>query len=271
MGVEELRIASDRTVLYSRDFGTIYIAEGGTGSSPSDRPKSPSPAVRDDVSGKWYMPWGDDNLWPQFVVEESSKSDQIASLISWKVKTLISGGLIYGNLEFDDQGNERLVPFYDEEITRFMKASALKRYQREAASDYYWFNNFFPEIILSNDRSKVASITVQEATYSRYAPQDKTTGLSPFVFVSANWDKSPSIDDVAKIPLIDPYYDPAETLRNAKGFRFMYTCSFPSPGKFFYQDADWHGIFKSGWLEIEVAVPKSKLAILKNQVSIKYP
>lgn len=266
-GVREIAINEDKSVLYSGTHQFAYLLDAGEGAA---RPQAPSKAVREDQSGQWYMSWGDDNLWPQYTVEQSSKSDQIAPLINWKVKALISGGLIYGHLKFDAKGNELLVPFEDSEIDDFIAKTNLPRYAREATSDYFWFNNIFPEIILSGDRSKVATITVQEASYCRYAPQSKQTGLAPFVFISANWDKSPSESDVARVPLIDPYYDPAETMRNANGFRFIYACSFPSPGKFYYQDADWHNLFKSGWLDIEAAVPQTKKAIQKNQALIKF-
>lgn len=249
-------------ILYSSTSGTVMLSEAA--------PKAPAPTVHEDDRSNYYFPWGSDNLHPQNVVQKAWESDQIPSLLDWKIKALISGGLIYGNLEFDENGTEKLVPFDDPEISRFAFQSALKRYSREAASDYYWLNHIFAEMILSGDRSKVATITIQEASFMRFALQHETTGIIPEVYLSANWHKMPSKEKVQAIPLLDPYWDPAMTMRNAKGHRFVYTNAFPSPGKVYYQDAPWHALFNSGWLDIEKAIPEFKKSLMKNQISIKF-
>lgn len=258
-----MSIVESNGILYSTTSNAVMLSEY--------KPKlEPAVTVPEDDRNYYYFPWGADNLLPQKIVQESYGSDQIPALIDWKIKALVSGGLIYGNLEFDENGNEKLVPFNDPEISAFMFQSAMKRFSRESASDYYWFNNTFSELILTGDRTKVATITNQEATFCRFALQNANTGIVPEVFISANWHKSPNEGDVAKVPLIDPYYDPALSMRNSKGFRFIYASSFPSPGKVYYQDAPWHALFNSGWLDIEKAIPAFKKALMKNQIAIKF-
>ncbi len=251
--------------------GVLYSTRSQAVLTDVDRaPKAPVPTVEKDNRDQYYYPWGSDNLYPQSVVKKAWGSDQIPALIDWKIKALISGGLIYGNLEFDENGNEKLVPFSDPDIDAFMFQSALKRFSREAASDYYWFNQVFSELILNDSRSRVATITVQEASFCRYALQNESTGVIPSVFIFANWDKSPSKKEVSEVPLLDPYWDPSMTMRNKTGVRFMYASAFPTPGKIYYQDAAWHALFNSGWLDIEKAIPEFKKNLMKKQISIKF-
>jgi hypothetical protein len=233
-------------------------------------PKQPLPAVEADDRDYFYYPWGTDNLYPQTVAKKAWGSDQIPALLDWKIKALVSGGLIYGNLQFDENGNEKLVPFSDPDIDAFMFQSALKRFSREAASDYYWFNQVFSELILNEQRTKIATITVQEASFCRFAVQNERTGNIPFVYLFANWEKAPSERETHKIPLLDPYWDPAMSIKNRPETRFMYATAFPTPGKIYYQDAAWHALFNSGWLDIEKAIPEFKRNLMKKQISIKF-
>jgi hypothetical protein len=143
----------------------------------------------------------------------------------------------------------------------------------EAGSDFYWFYNYFPEMIVSNDRSKIVSISAQEASFCRWEKPNSSTGLVERCYINANWDNGGKEDspETIVVPVLDPYYDPVGNLKARKdGFKYIYPVSYPSPGNSFYQLAPWDSLRKNGWLELASMIPKWKKALMKNQLSIKY-
>lgn len=212
-------------------------------------------------------PWGDDNLFPQNVVKLAEKTF-VPTVIEFKVRALVSR-LIYGKVDPDTGKFNRTS---NPEIDAWLRRTSIKRYLVEAALDYYWFGNFFPEIILNNDRSEITSISVQEASYCRWSIHNPKTGLSDWCYISANWANGATATtaDTAKVRAIDPYYDPEGSLRSGRDFKYIYPVSFPSPGKSYYQLASWDSIRKNGWLELASLIPTWKKHLMKNQISIKY-
>jgi hypothetical protein len=57
---------------------------------------------------------------------------------------------------------------------------------------------------------------------------------------------------------------------NSNLYKVVYPISYPTPGKAYYQLAHWDSFRTSGWLEVAALIPKYKLALMKNQMSIKY-
>jgi hypothetical protein len=264
---------ANENVIFSADGNVVFLPELNAVAYMNDnkgKPQKPTKTVKEKRTGSQVIEyWGSNNLYPQEVVEDYAKDDQIPALIAWKIKTLISGGIIYGNLEFDKDGSEKLIPFYDAEIEDFAIKSALGRFSREAASDFYWFENVFTELILSGDKSKIATITVQEASFCRLAKQ-REDGSIPYVYISANWEKRPPLANVPKVNLLDPYYDPAGTLQKSEWQKAIYHSSFPSPDSVYYQTPTHNGLRVSGWLDIARAIPEFKKSLMKNQMTIKY-
>ncbi len=169
------------------------------------------------------------------------------------------------------EGKEEVfTPIMDQEIEMFLKRSNVKRYLIEGAMDFYWFYNLFPELILTGDRKKVASITVQESTFSRWGKQNPKTGVVDNCYISANWDRGNNPSDLAQVSVIDPYYDAVESTRDRREYKYIYPLSYPTPGKIYYQLATWDTARTSKWLGLAKKIPTFKEALLDNQISIKY-
>lgn len=260
-------------VLHDGNLGVAFLFESNavmkTGVKFPDHPTAP--AVRPLGSQKIAY-WGDDNLFPQNV-KKLADLTFIPGVIAMQVRALY-GSLEYG-VEVFDPATKKYVftPSENPDVDDFLKKTNVKRYLIEAASDFYWFGNIFPELILTNDRSKIASISVQEAMFSRFEKQNPKTGAIENCYINANWDNGGKEDDpnTTVIPVIDPYYDAVGSLQARKdGFKYIFPLSFPTPGSTFYQVAPWDSVRKSGWLEIASLIPKWKKALMTNQLSIKY-
>lgn len=239
--------------------------------------KTPRATVPTEVpqssSGKIAF-WGDDNDFPQKVIEDVRKDSELGPLLNKKADLLYAGGIVWGIPDFDDQGNEFLRPLPDKEenrkIARWMDRSRINsRYLHEGSVDLFWFFNAFPELILSNDRSEIVQLCIQAAEDCRWELQN-SAGIVPFCYISKDWP-SATEKTAKKVPVLDPYYDPADSLRKIKsGNNFIYPLSIPTPGSTYYQVADWNGLREGGWLAISQAIPKFKINLLENQLNIKY-
>src|SRR5690606_31506557 len=125
----------------------------------------------------------------------------------------------------------------DEEINEFLSHRITKRYLREAAIDFFYFWNVFPDLIKSVNGDKIAYIGTQDASWCRWGEMNKNGNIEK-CYVSANWPDA-KVNDKETLPLtvIDPYdylvVDNVKEDENLK--RFIYPVSYPSPGKAFYQ------------------------------------
>lgn len=263
----------DKRVLIDEPTGVAFLFDSSavvkTGMKFPAAPTAPSVKP---IGSRLIATWGDDNLFPQNV-KKLADLTFIPAVISMQVRALY-GTLEYGE-EIYDAATKSYVftPSTDPAVDDFLKRTNINRYLIEAASDYYWFGNVFPEIILTNDRSAIASISIQEAMFSRFEKQNIKTGLVDYCYINANWDNGGKEDDLntTKVPVIDPYYDPVGALQTRKdSFKYIYPLSFPTPGSTFYQVVPWDSVRKSGWLEIASLIPKWKKALMTNQLSIKY-
>lgn len=234
----------------------------------------PSFAVDKNTVGKKLLLWGEDNDFPQKVIADVRKNPELGTLLNKQASLLYSGGLEWGILK-KVNGKEVLEPLpeaMDIEVAEWCRKTNINRYLLEASKDIYWFYNVFPEIILSLDRKKIVQICVQAAEECRFEVQN-SKGVIENVYINAQWDDGAKETDglTKKLPVIDPYYDPAGyLLTDTRGCNYIYPLNYANPGNKFYQLPDWNSIRESGWLAVSALVPKHKEALLKNQSTIKY-
>ena len=265
-------------ILHDLTTGAFLVPEVAaavsTGNILKDLPKPTSSLIKPEGNDV-IAPWGEDNDFPQKVIADVQKVPAIGELLDKQARLLYSGGLVWGKLEYGDDGQEILKPLEKSKhdpIRLFMRRTNIDRYLMEAAVDLYWFYNVFPEIVLSYDRSEIVQICVQAAEECRWAKQNPSTGLVQTCYINANWPDAKATDALTKkLNVLDPYYDPAEALRaRTDGTNYIYPISYPTPGQKLYQLANWNSLRLSGWLDIVLAIPKFKKALLENQLTIKY-
>lgn len=214
--------------------------------------------------------WGHDNLFPQNVVRDIEKSTVIGPTLDLKVRALYGGGLVYGHEVIDADGNERFVRKKYPEIEAFFRRSNIKRYLLEATSDFYHFYNAFPELLLTADRSQVAAISAQEATFCRWSRQNENTGLTDWCLISGNWEYDLQGLKAKYVKAINPYWDSVNEVKNDKYFKYIYPISYPTPNKVQYQLAHWNAVRTSGWMDVANYIPEFKSKLFENQISLKY-
>ncbi|RZK30203.1 MAG: hypothetical protein EOO57_18135, partial [Hymenobacter sp.] len=213
-----------------------------------DIPRAPlAPTVKitgDIAEANTFAKWGTDNKLPFTIIDAVNSNAVLSQAIYWKSNAIISGGLAYGNLVIDANGREQLQRVIDPVVEEWLYKSNILRYLRESSMEFYKFWNVFPELILSNDRNSIASLSCHESAHCRWGLQN-AKGLIDTCYINAQWDNGGKFDspETEKISVIDVYYDPVATVRaQAALASFIYPLAGTSSGKTYYQDAPWHAL-----------------------------
>lgn len=281
----------------SHSQSAIFVSSSSTMSKNS----RPAPLLKRIQTDLDVAPWGEDNRFPQTVVKALEACGVAQSTLKWKAGEMWGGGLVYGRvIDIDQDGNEvfQIAKRGDfKDVDRFWKENRIPIFFAEFALDYWYFNNCFPELILSKDRTKIAGLVHQESCDCRFKQMDES-GQIDTVYISKLWgytkdqfvkfdkDKSvkgPIIPDgkVDKIDnkyvitrrAIDRYFplDSLKTLvEKTEESSFILPINFPSPNKTYYQLASWDGARLSGWIEIASRIPNMLKIMYEKAFRIKY-
>lgn len=253
------------------EVGPSIVAMGnGVIMTPMGNAPAIKPPNEPSKNDKW-VPWGDDNNFPQAVVAASEKSTVIAPAIDKQIRFSYAGGIQAGKIEIVD-GEERFVPVKNKDFDNFKRASNLNNYLLEAFSDLYWFTNVFPNFILNRERTKIVQLFVEEASYCRWAWPSEKSGLIEKCYISPDFGNLTALADdrIMEVDALDPYFNPVEQIKKGSKYRYIYPLSYPSPNRFYYQLAPWNGAIASGWLEFSLQIPAFKKAMMKNQITPNY-
>lgn len=261
--------------------GVAFMPEHGVAIAmePGGRPAvTPTTGVvdsRNTLGGPLNIAyWGDDNCFPITIRDILAKDAEMKALINSRVLESYGKGLVCLNqVDTDDDGNPVYKAIKDRAITDWYYSAQTRKYCLEGLIDLFTFANVFPELIRSKDNSKIAYIGTNEAMHCRWELMGDD-GLLKNVVHNKNWPLA-NLDDpkqTSKIPAINPYdYDIVSTLKDDTSLgKFIYPLNYPSIGCTYYQVAHWDGLRVSGWLDIAAKIPEFKMALLKNQMTIKY-
>lgn len=253
--------------------GLNAIVKTGTGSGGLEPGIGTTISIQKPQGGGEVANWGDDNLFPQQIVADTEINTSLPTMLSWKAKAWYGGGLIYGTVNIDEQGEEVFKRVRIPQVEDFLKANNLPRFAFEAAKDLSYFANAFIEVILSRNRQSIVHVAALDACYCRYSKATSPTDLMKYVYVNANWANGGRFDDeyATKIPVLDVYYNKVESLRaRTDGFKYIYPINIPSPDKSDYQMPDWNTFRRSGWADVAKAVVEFKKMLLKQILSVEF-
>jgi hypothetical protein len=260
------------------------------------------PQIKKLITKLDVAPWGEDNRFPQNIVNSLESCGVAVSTLKWKADTLWGGGLVYGKVvDIDSQGNEvfqvaKKGEFKEADI--FWKNNRIPRYFAEKLMDWVYFANTFEELILNDSKNKIVGIIHQESSDCRFKQMSdagkldtvylsKLWGLTRDQFVKFKKDaivKGLSGDNhdmsnvdgkyIVEKKAIDMYF-PLDSLnelitQNKSEKSFILPINFPSNNKTYYQLATWDPARMSGWIDIASTVPSMLKEMYKNQFTIKY-
>lgn len=215
--------------------------------------------------------WGDDNLFPQNVLKDL-ELNSIALRALEKRKNVHYGRGIVAYREIKDvvTGEEKKERVKDPEILEFFRNNRINLQWIDLIGSLEVFANAFPEFVLNKEGTKINRVFVKDPAYCRYERMNEKSGRIEKLFYSAIWDRNPSKDDgtLAEIPTFNPY-----KVRDDGSYpdkKFVNPVFYKSFNKSYYHLAVWNGVRSGGWMDIANKVPKLKMALMKNQMTIKY-
>lgn len=219
---------------------------------------------KDIISTDW-SPWGDLNTFPQDVLEDLEKNSIALRALEKRKSVHYGRGIApYKRVKNDDgtYGRELIT---EGEVHEFFRINKINLQWIDLIGALEVFANGWLEMVLNKDRSKINRVYHKDPAYSRWAKMNQT-GRIPAMYYSANWP-NPSKDEVKRIPTYDP-----DKYSGGKydGTKFAYPVVYKSFNKSYYHLSVWNGVRKGGWISLANKIPELKLAIMKNQMSIKY-
>jgi len=223
-------------------------------------------APKETGSTEW-SPWGDDNLFPQNVLDDlESNSIALRALEKRKNVHFGRGIIAYRNLKGTD-GTVSKEVITEGAVHDFFRKNQVNRQWIDLIGSLEIFANGWIEFILNKARTEINSFQILDAAYCRHSKLSPKSFRIDKTFYSAQWP-SPSQDYYAVIPTFDPLK--FEQGRPYKDPKFTYPVYYRSFNKSYYHLSVWNGVRKSGWMSIANKVPALKKAIMENQMTIKY-
>jgi len=259
---------------FTRDArGNVQFVSAVTTTRTNKKQTNPTmPVSLRDSENKPFSLWGSNNLFPREVLDQTNKVSLIDAILDWKARALYSGGLAYGVLQLDENGEETFVRMFDQQIEDWLECTDAQKYLMEATSYFYYYYNIFPELVQSVDGKTIKWLACLETPDCRWAKRTKagkTKGLIEQCFVSADWKLYNNEENTDQIDVIQTQRDPFLQVAAKKNKKWVYPVAYPSPGRAYYQRAPWHVLLDT-WMPIAEKIPGSKKSILNNQMTVKY-
>lgn len=234
-----------------------------------------------------YIPWGDDNLYPQNTVDTTEKNPVALSLIEFKTDLNFGSGVKLGY--YNEEGElKEYTPLEIsqnaalKEVDDWITDNCLNSEIAEIAMDEVWWDQADVELILDNDKKKIAQLNSKEKVFSRWSEMNKD-GKIEFHLYSAKWAETVTDQNTIITPVLDmkkPGFDLKQkmglkynsdgVLENVAEARYIYPIRHASPGRKYYPFPTWHSIIKSGWMDFANAIPTFKKAMMTNSLTLKY-
>lgn len=263
--VEELESNPDVFIAFSETSGAGYQFAGAKG-----KPQSVLPSDLEESFASEIAFWGKANDFPDQIEKHIESNPDLANVLQYKGLKLYSFGITYKAQVEDEEGNAKYIDLIIPEIETWLKRN--RPAFLKMCLEFIKYYNVFPELVLSLDRSQILYLSCKNTKEGRYEVMDKSLGYSKYLYLNPNWATGGAINDekTVKIPIINPIYFPPELLKERKdSLNYVFPISFPT-GKKYYQLATWTTIITSKWLELANSIPKFKLALMNNQVTLKY-
>lgn len=213
------------------------------------------------------VPWGANNDLPQQVLAKIGASDVTGSNINFNVTAAYGQGVV-PMLGRDGE----LVPCDNEEVNMFFENNDINGYFLDQISDLITFNNVFPELIVNKKGDKIVRLSHLEAAFSRWGSMSAKDRTIQKHYYYHDWGVSlPKKGEMTVTNVLSPTFTFDNLIERVAHHqrRFVLQIVMPTPGRTYYARPSWWSIFESGTYDLSAMIPKTKIALLKNSLSIR--
>jgi hypothetical protein len=248
----------------------VFTIGGDTGATSfynvaKDAAKAKNPGIKDSENEssspvKWVS-WGDDNDFPQQLVE------RVGLLSIGNRAICLNADLHFGTgVEFYKavyENNKRT--FFVQQVAGWAETKSelnlevIRSETVEALEKFYWA----PVRCLTNvGKTKIVEMEVLDPCFTRLGKRNKK-GRIEKVYFSYKFPGSPKEDEYIEYPVFDPSEPDKHT-------EFVVNIFYPTFGKVYYPEPDYWSVFKNGWVDIAISVAEFIKTIYELAATIKY-
>lgn len=205
-----------------------------------ERFATPLLSYKEKSDGK-YVRSGDDNNFPQHIIELYNRSSIHAAAVNAIVEAIVGEGLTANEEAFLDKANHHNETWND--------------IFNKAALDFYLHGSFALEIIWSRDRSRIAE--AYHIDFSTIRAQEKDhRGHIPGYYISHEWKKYSQVgEDVHYLPVFNPMLKQEQPSQ-------IYVSKAYRPGQQYYPLPVYNGALKV--IELDTAVDSWHVSNINN-------
>lgn len=187
-------------------------------------------SYKERTEGK-YVRSGDDNQFPQHLIDLYNRSSIHASAVNATIEAIIGGGLTANVESLLDRANTQNETWND----IFTKV----------ATDFYLHGSFALEVIWSMDRTKIAEVYHIDFSHIR-ARQKNQRGIIPGYYICSDWKRSTTkTDDIDYLPVFNRFTNQEEPNQ-------IFVSKKYRPGQEYYPLPSYNGALKVIELDTEV-------------------
>lgn len=266
-------MVEDNIIIRERE-NLVLLPKHGVLLKEEAQPTTPVSNTYPDFTLNGVAFWGLDNLLPDQITDDVKKTPVLASALDWLSRMWISGGLVYGKLEIQEDGTDKLIRKNDVRVNDFFRKNQIASEFLPIASKHgltYW--KLFYEIVLGADRKEIIGIKCHKSPHGRVYRQNPKTGRVENCKISANWAMFDGIDGMYSIemPVVQKGYNPVGLLKvRTDSIRYCYIVDFPGYDETYYPTAPWHSNRESKWITLAQSIPVFKEALMRNKMTISY-
>lgn len=228
----------------------------------------------DEKKRHGFVPWGTDNKFPETVREVVQKNTILSARLPQRVNRIYSGGIQWGTLSYDSNGQEIFNPAMEgkdaDAIRAWMRKTNFQHWFYTAIASEVYFKQGWTELVLNESRTAIEKMVAHSPKYCRHGWRSEKTGKIETTFVYGDWKKDPNGKGAAKVKTIDPLFDSVGQIRDMRERNIIMPIALPDVLQDYYALAPWDAARQSKWLSVAEQIPEFKAAIMKNQIAPKY-
>ena len=220
------------------------------------------PASVPGSASEKYWPWGGNNQMPFTILDKVEQDETAVSCLKFGSESLFGGGIKYVAPEENNP--------HEPDVKKFFNENRMQSFMLGTAIDFKYFNFAVAVIILNADNTKICRVIRRHACYCRFSADSPSP---KFIYV-ANWRRTPSAEDVEKIPLLDmdaPLSDLMERVKRSPNVHvYAVVIKIPTVDAPLYPIPNYGAIFRGKWYDIKQLIALAKFSKLKNSAPIRY-
>lgn len=225
------------------------------------------------LTGVDILSWRTNNDFPQWADQIITSTGVLNTGLKFLRNLTLGQGIYACKIEgYDDEGNEKLIPYPDSTVNTVAMSRMIRRYMEKTLRDYLKFGCGSVQFLPNEDGTKIVGLNPLNAYFWRLTKRDNR-GKETCV-VSGKWPDTPSPGEFDKFDVLleyDPEMDLDIRRHEGKGKQSTVMVVRDSwSNKETYPEPIWLACYLSGWVDVSKQVPKYLQKVNKNQATWKW-